>query len=668
MRSFLKVFGFALPFLVFSRLVMAQGPAPDMILMGGKIITVDARDTVAEALAISHGRISAVGSTVQIRALAGPQTVMVDLAGRTVIPGLIDSHIHAIRDALYYTTLVDWGGISDLNGALESIRAAARKSGPGVWITVVGGWAKDQLREKRAPTPQELDAAAPDNPVFIQHLFDFAVLNSLAMKTLGITAQTNLPPAGKVLTDGNGLPTGVLAGGGSALTFGQLTRNLLQPSFAERVASTRAYFRTLNRLAITGIMDEGGIPPSDYRPLFEVWHDGGLTLRVRYDFMAEHPGRELRDYQELLQILPSHLGDDWLKFVGPGEIVVFGMYDGSLVAKDAKPSAEAKKALLEFSSWAAQNGYTIHIHSSHNTNASEILDVFEEVNRTMPIADLRWAISHVEDATDSTLLRMKALGIGYAIQDRMYFGGDTYMKDHDPAVVHRAPPVVSAIRMGIIVSAGTDANWVTPYNPFVSLRWLLNGQTLNGTATRSAEELPSRVEALRMYTLNGAWMSFDEADRGSLEPNKLADLAVLDRDYMTVPVEDVAKNPIAADARRRPSGLCSRPLRASRGLQVDRRLFSRDRPGRGGSVDVSLMNPSGGKAGCWVSMGVRVRCLVAKAARQRLGRQGLHRDGVGARLCAARAERGRGGDFRLTRGLCRHRHRRECMTALVRLL
>ena len=210
MHSLLNLLGLALAFYAFQQFAIAQGAAPDMILTGGRIITVDARDTVAEALAISRGRILAVGSTAQIRALAGSQTVAVDLAGRTVIPGLIDSHIHAIRDALYYTTLVDWGDVRDLNGALDSIRAAARKSGPGAWITVVGGWAKDQLREKRAPTPQELDAAAPDNPVFIQHLFDFAVLNSLAMKTLGITAQTNLPPAGKVLTDSDGVPTGLL--------------------------------------------------------------------------------------------------------------------------------------------------------------------------------------------------------------------------------------------------------------------------------------------------------------------------------------------------------------------------------------------------------------------------------------------------------------------------
>jgi predicted amidohydrolase YtcJ len=541
MQSSPRMAGLALVLFLLPRLAIAQIGAPDMILTDGKIVTVDARDTLAQALAIKQGRISAVGSAEQIRALTGPGTVVVDLGGRTVIPGLIDSHIHAIRDALYYTTLVDWGDISDIKGALDSIRAEARKSGPGAWITVVGGWARDQLREKRAPTPQELDEAAPDNPVFIQHLFDFAVLNSLAMKTLGITAQTSLPPAGKVLTDNDGRPTGVLAGGGSALTFGQLTGRILKPGFSERVASTRAYFHRLNRLAITGIMDEGGIAPSDYRPLFSVWREGGLTLRVRYDFMAEHAGRELADYQQLLALLPSRLGDDWLRFVGPGEIVVFGMYDGSLVAKDVKPTPEAKKALLEFSSWAAQNGYTIHIHSSHNTNAMEILDVFEEVNRTVPIGGLRWAISHIEDASDATLARMKALGVGFAVQDRMYFGGDAYMKDHDPAVVHRAPPIVSAMRMGVVVSAGTDANWVTPYNPFVSLRWLLNGQTLAGTATRSAQELPSRTDALRMYTLNGAWMSFDEADRGSLEPGKLADLAVLDRDYMTVPVEEIAK-------------------------------------------------------------------------------------------------------------------------------
>jgi predicted amidohydrolase YtcJ len=312
---------------------VAQAGAPQMVLIGGKILTLDRTDSLAEALAIEHGRISAVGSTAQIRALSGPQTKIVDLGGRTVIPGLIDSHIHAIRDALYYTTLLDWSEMRDLNAALESVRTAAQKAGPSGWIIVVGGWAKDQLRERRAPTPQELDAAAPNNPVFIQHLFDFAVLNARAMKALEITAQTKLPPAGNVVTDANGVPTGILTGGGSALTFGQLTSKILRPTFAEKVASTRAYFRTLNSLAITGIMDEGGIPPSDYRPLFTVWRDGNLTLRVRYDFMAERPKQELADYQSLLRLMPSDFGDDWLKFVGPGEIVVYGMYDGSLVAK-----------------------------------------------------------------------------------------------------------------------------------------------------------------------------------------------------------------------------------------------------------------------------------------------------------------------------------------------
>jgi predicted amidohydrolase YtcJ len=344
-----------------------------------------------------------------------------------------------------------------------------------------------------------------------------------------------------VLTDTNGQPTGILTGGGSALTFGQLTGKILKPTFNEKVASTRAYFRRLNQLAITGIMDEGGIPPADYWPLFRVWRNGELTLRVRFDFMAEHAGRELSEFQELLRLLPSHLGDAWLRFVGPGEIVVYGMYDGSLVAKDVKPSAEAKNSLLNVATWAAQNRYTIHIHSTHNTNASEILDVFEQVNAVSPITNLRWSISHVEDASEATLHRMKALGLSFAVQDRMFFGGEEYMKMHEPAVVRRSPPIMSAMRIGVVVSAGTDANWVTPYNPFVSLRWLLNGQTLSGTTTRGPEELPSRMEALRMYTVNSAWISFDETERGSLEPNKSADLAVLDRDYLTIPTEDIAK-------------------------------------------------------------------------------------------------------------------------------
>jgi predicted amidohydrolase YtcJ len=316
----------------------------------------------------------------------------------------------------------------------------------------------------------------------------------------------------------------------------------VRPSFEQQVASVPAYFRALNRLALTGIVDEGiSSRRDDYRPIFEVWRKGGFTLRVRYDVMGLKPGGELAEFQDLLKMIPPRWGDDWLRLLGLGEIVINDMYDGSVVAKDVPPPREAQHALFETAMWAARNSYPIHIHASHNGTAAKILDVFETVNKTVPIAPLRWEISHIEDASDDTLRRMAAIGVAFAVQNRMYFGGNAYAADHDPAVTRRSPPIKTAMHLGVIVSGGTDANVPAPYNPFIALRWLLDGRTLTGMLTRSQDELLSREEALRLFTLNGAWLSFEEHERGSLEPEKLADLAVLDRDYMTVPVEEVAK-------------------------------------------------------------------------------------------------------------------------------
>jgi predicted amidohydrolase YtcJ len=258
--------------------------------------------------------------------------------------------------------------------------------------------------------------------------------------------------------------------------------------------------------------------------------------------MTQKRGQELADAQNILQMIPPRFGDEWLRFLGIGEIPIWGMHDGSVNAtKPFESKPEAKKDLLAYATWAAQNAYTVHIHASSNHSAEAILDIFEEVNKTHSIAKLRWAIVHIENATDQTLQRMKALGMGYAIQNRLFFGGNAYIKAHGEKVALRAPPIVTAQRMGLVVGGGTDSIAVSPYNAFVALHWMVTGKTLTGELTRGPEELPSRIEALKMYTLNNAWISFEENDRGSLEPGKLADLAVLDRDYLTVPADDIPK-------------------------------------------------------------------------------------------------------------------------------
>jgi predicted amidohydrolase YtcJ len=516
---------------------------PDIALVGGKIVTVDQKASLAEAIAIRDGRISAIGSSAEIRMLAGPRTTTVNLDGRTVIPGLIDSHLHAIRDGRTFLVRLDWSRVSTLKQALDTIRAARRETSPGSWIVAIGGWDPYQLTEKRSPTPQELDEAAPDHPVYVQQLYELAVLNPRAMQALQITAGTAIPPAGKVELDVSGKPSGVIKADGNVATLAGLERRLPEPSFEQQVNSTRTYFRALNRAGITGILDGGGsdFVPAQYQPLFALWRRGGLTLRVRYDLTSPNPGTELSDIKNFTQLLPPRFGDDWLRFNGPGEIVIWGMHDGSATAKTFTPSPEAKTALLEFADWAALSGYSLHIHASQNSSAKRILDVFEQVNKTTPIARLRWVIVHIEDASDETLRRMKALGVGYALQDRLYFAGDDYAKMRPAETLLRAPPIVTAMEMGVEVSGGTDSLAIASFNPFVSLRWLLDGKTISGATTRGPDELPSRLDALRMYTLNSAWMTFDENERGSLEVGKLADLAVLDQDYMTVPIHDIAE-------------------------------------------------------------------------------------------------------------------------------
>jgi len=247
MRTHLAMLGIASALLLQPLVTNAEDLTADTILSGGKIITVNNKGTIAEAIAVRDGKILAVGTANDIKKLSGPQTKMIDLTGHTVIPGLIDSHIHAIRAGLTYASTLDWSGMKNIKETLESIRKAAQNSPPGSWIMVLGGWNKDQLTERRAPTAKELAEAAPDHPVYVQHLYNFAVLSPLAMKTLKITAESKLPPNGKVELDSSGKPTGVITAGGNVPTLAHIVRRLPRPTHKEQVAGTRKFFRALNR-------------------------------------------------------------------------------------------------------------------------------------------------------------------------------------------------------------------------------------------------------------------------------------------------------------------------------------------------------------------------------------------------------------------------------------
>jgi predicted amidohydrolase YtcJ len=511
----------------------AFGQNADTVLLNGKIVTLDAALPTAEALAVRDGRIIAVGPSADIRAFAGTATRTIDLEGRTVIPGLIDSHMHAIRAALFYATEVNWIGTSSIPEAMERIKAAAQRAKPGRWIIVAGGWTEQQFREKRRPTQAELLAAAPANPVYIQLFYSAALLTPAAYKALNISSDADVPPSGKIERTDDGTPTGWILGDNP--TISSLFDKLPLPSFDESVDGTRQFFRELNRLGITGVSDPGGfnLTAPSYQPLFKLWHDSALSVRVVYSLFAQRRGHELEDYQTVTQMLPMGFGDDWLRFNGVGENVAWGMYNND------NPTEAQKEQLYQIYRWAASRRMTMTQHWNNNRSVHHLLDVLERVNRETPIAPLRWSIAHLNDASPENLGRMKMLGIGWLMQNAMFFNGEAFLKARGSEAMRLTPPIMTALKLGIPIGGGTDAHRVMSYNPFVSLQWMVDGKTVGGTLTRDEEQLPSREEALRFYTLGSAWFTFDDEKRGSLKAGKLADLAVLTKDYLTVPTGEI---------------------------------------------------------------------------------------------------------------------------------
>jgi len=512
---------------------VAWAQTADTILTNGKIITVDQQFSIQEAVAVRDGKILSVGKTADIRKFAGPNTRLIDLQGRTVIPGLIDSHLHGIRAALSFSTEVNWIGASSLDDALGRITQASRTMKPGAWLIVAGGWNVQQFKERRPPTQAELVTAAPNNPVYVQLGYSWVMMNPAGYKSMNISSEADLPAGATFEKGPDGKPGGAIRGSQNAIVA--LFDKLPKPSPDQQIDGTKKFFQELNRLAITGFVDPGGnnLFPTDYPAVFDVWRKGQMAVRVAFALNGQTPGSEFEDYQNLTRLLPMGFGDDMLKFNGIGERITWEMNNNE------KPTPAQKERYYQIIKWAAEQGMSLTMHWNRDASVDELLSLFEKLNAEVPITGLRWSIAHLNDASEKTLRRMKALGVGWTVQDAMYFDGEQFLRQNGAEAARRVPPVNTAKKIGVNVGAGTDAHRVASYNPFTALQWFLDGKTVGGTAIRGPEETPSRGDALRLYTMGSAWFSHDEKTRGSLEVGKFADLAVLSKDYMTVPVEEI---------------------------------------------------------------------------------------------------------------------------------
>ncbi|VWX53576.1 Amidohydrolase [Novosphingobium sp. 9U] len=523
--------------------ISAMTASPDLILINAKVTTLDRENPKAEAVAIRGGKFLAVGSEQEVRAVAAPNAKVIDAKGRRLIPGLIDSHIHVIRGGLNYNMELRWEGVPSLSEAMAMLKRQAENTPPPQWVRVVGGFTEHQFAEKRLPTIDEINAAAPETPVFILHLYDRALLNAAALRAVGYTKDTPNPPGGEIVRDAAGNPTGLLlAQPNATILYSTLAKGpKLPPEY--QLNSTKHFMRELNSLGVTSVIDAGGGSqnyPDDYEVIDKLHKDGELTLRIAYNLFTQKPKEELQDFASWsTQIKPGD-GDTY-RHNGAGEMLVYSAadFEDFRVARPDMPP-EMEGDLEPVIRLLAERGWPWRLHATYDQTIGRALDVFEKVNRDIPLAGLNWFFDHAETISERNIDRIAALGGGIAVQHRMAFQGEYFVERYGAKAAEATPPIKRMMAAGVPVGAGTDATRVASYNPWVSLSWLVTSKTVGGLTLYPARNRLDRETALRLWTERNTWFSNEVGKKGQIKAGQLADLAVLSDDYFSVPESEIA--------------------------------------------------------------------------------------------------------------------------------
>ena len=518
--------------------------APDLVLHRGLITTLDRSRPTATAVAIKQGVFSAVGEDREVLPFAGPTTRMVDLQGRRVLPGLIDNHSHIIRGGLHFNMELRWDGVRSLADAMSMLKRQIAVTPAPQWVRVVGGFSEHQFAEKRLPTLEEINAISPETPIFLLHLYDRALLNGAALRACGYTKDTPEPLGGQIVRNSDGEPTGLLlAKPNAAILYATLAKGPKLP-FEYQLNSTRHFMRELNRLGVTGAIDAGGGSqnyPEDYAVIQKLHDDGQLTIRLAYNLFTQKPKGEKQDFLNWTRTSKYKQGDDYFRHNGAGEMLVFSAADFEDF-RQPRPDmpAQMEGELEGVVRILAENRWPWRMHATYDETISRALDVFERVNRQIPLKGLNWFFDHAETISERSIDRIAALGGGIAVQHRMAYQGEYFVERYGQAAAEATPPVKRILELGVKISAGTDATRVASYNPWVSLAWLVTGRTVGGMRLYPQRNCLDRETALRMWTENVTWFSNEEGRKGRIEVGRLADLMVPDRDYLSCPEEEIA--------------------------------------------------------------------------------------------------------------------------------
>jgi predicted amidohydrolase YtcJ len=519
-----------------SALAQGAAPAADLVLRGGNVMTVDKGWRVAQAVAVKDGRFIAVGDDAAIARHIGPGTQLVELAGKIVVPGLIDSHLHQLFAALNGPA-VQLLGARSIADVQKAIAERVARTEPGTWVTASSGWHESILEEGRMPTRHELDRVSPDNPVLIPRGGHVITVNSKALELAGITKDTPSPEGGVIVRDAGGEATGVLLEKAA-----NLVRKILPPPPSNMAELLKIAMRDLNSYGIVGVV-EPGIDEKQLG-LYRAVHDAG-EMTVRTDVLVRALGKA--DVEKAIVVCKAQTISAMLRCVGikfpldggveggrmtwpyrivPGE-QTDPAYRGVLLLP---PGGEDEYvAALKLIAGAGLQAQT---HAVGDETIDVIVRAYERVNGERPIRDLNWTIMHLFHPSDAALKRMAAIGIAATMQDHPVLLGHNQRRWWGDEHAAYAIPIRKAIDAGVLVGGGTDGP-VVPVDPFLSMWWMTTRQVLKGYALGTEHAITPK-EALALYTINNARIMGVETERGSIEPGKLADLAVLSQDILSV--------------------------------------------------------------------------------------------------------------------------------------
>jgi predicted amidohydrolase YtcJ len=528
--------------LVTSALLLAIVPgawaadAPDLIIVNGKVVTVDDRFTVAQALAVKGQRITAVGTSAAIRKLAGVDTKVIDARGRTIIPGLIDNHAHFVRVAEKWHAEMRLDGVTSRAEAVKMLQDRVRAAKPGEWIVALGGWSEEQFSDDPRGFPlAELDKLAPNNPVALQAIYRHTYLNTAALKSAGIDEKTPNPPGGTIEKDASGKPTGrVMGAGGVAFVAAKVPLAEKQ----QWLQNARNVVQFLNSVGMTTWMDAGGrgMSSAHYEPYRQLAEKGELNVRIFWQIVRQ-PSTP-KDVDAVLAEIPTFKpfqGTDYFDNVGYGESV-YNPINTQLLSPKTNTRPEDMAQWGRIVRTLAQQGIYVNSHVEMEPAIDAFLALYEEINREKPIKGLRWAFSHIDQVTPQQIERMKRLGMTAQIHTRPLIQGVLMHKVHGERA-WSMPPMRMVQDSGIMWGLGSDATAVTTSNPFYNLSFAVTGKMVGGHQVN--RQTITREEALIAHTRNNAYVVFQESNLGSLQPGRYADLLVLDRDYLTVPADQI---------------------------------------------------------------------------------------------------------------------------------